>query len=212
MTVRDGIYAVPAFIANTLIRCVVTGRVPAEGKEADYINTLCEHYKFILTVFQKRSIYPIVRIRRRRANKIRRTSKEETSVSRACSRVSARAWHGLRTRRRRCEMTLTAGKRMSPVLSLQGRGRECDLIFPLVLPSSNSFPRPRYARAAPNKALPSAGTEGSRSHPFPLSLSLSVYEAAECRCTSGLRCIVDASRLHPQSARERSGGDAPLWW
>lgn len=80
MTVRDGIYAVPAFIANTLIRCVVTGRVPAEGKEADYINTLCEHYKFILTVFQKRSIYPVVRIRRRRANKIRRTSKEETGV------------------------------------------------------------------------------------------------------------------------------------
>lgn len=58
MTVRDGIYAVPAFIANTLIRRVVTGRAPAEGMETDYINTLCEHYKFILTVFRKRSIEP----------------------------------------------------------------------------------------------------------------------------------------------------------
>lgn len=54
MTVRDGIYAVPAFIANTLIRCVVTGRAPAEGKEKDYINILCKYYKFIKTDISKR--------------------------------------------------------------------------------------------------------------------------------------------------------------
>lgn len=71
MTVRDGIYAVPAFIANTLIRCVVTGRVPAEGKEKDYINILREYYKFITTDISKQSIDEVARIDACRDRRIR---------------------------------------------------------------------------------------------------------------------------------------------
>lgn len=54
MIVRDGIYAVLAFIANTLIRRVVNRESPG-GMEGDglYKYTLREHYKFILTDISK---------------------------------------------------------------------------------------------------------------------------------------------------------------
>lgn len=118
MTVRDGIYAVLAFIANTLIRCIVTGRTPVEGKEADYINTLCEHYKFILTVFQNdRSIQSREFIDVAQTNGLvvethpmYRISKEETEtfleVALVCSDFPYERGAVFRTRR--CGMTLTA--------------------------------------------------------------------------------------------------------